>query len=116
MAPLRPPTHSIWATFLPPRSAAWASVSACSTFGLLNDVEFANGEPLMWNVLFVDPCTPGHAPVASVNQPAPVFGGAWVRRPLPDANAPCLSISRKPGTPPWPAYLATWSWRMPSDA
>ena len=31
IAPLRPPAHSIWATFLPPRSADWAIVSACST-------------------------------------------------------------------------------------
>ena len=28
---LRPPAHSIWATFVPPRSADWAIVSACST-------------------------------------------------------------------------------------
>jgi hypothetical protein len=46
------------------------------------DVEFANVEPLMWNVLLVEPWTPGHVPVASVNQPAPVFGGACVSRPF----------------------------------
>jgi hypothetical protein len=55
--PLRPPAHSIWATFLPPRSAAWAIVSACRTLTAPKAaVEFANVPPLMWNVLFVDPC------------------------------------------------------------
>jgi hypothetical protein len=84
--PLRPPAHSIWATFLPPRSAAWASVSAWRMLVAPRaDVEVPNGEPLMWNVLFVEPCTPGHAPVESVNQPAPVFGGACVSRPLREA-------------------------------
>ena len=43
-----------------------------------------------WNVLLVEPWTPGQAPVASVYQPAPVFGGAWVSRPLPDAFVPFL--------------------------
>ncbi len=91
--------------------------SACSTFVAPNAaVELANVEPLMWNVLLVEPCTPGHVPVASVNQPAPVFGGACVSRPLFDAYAPCLSMSRKPGTRPLSAYLATASWRRPSDA
>ena len=85
IAPLRPPAHSIWATFLPPRSADWASVSACSTPASNAAVRLPNGWPLTWNVLLVEPATPGHAPVASVNQPAPVFGGAWVSRPLPDA-------------------------------
>ena len=49
----------------------------------------ANGWPLMWNVLFVEPCTPGQAPVARLYQPAPVFGGAWVSRPLPVPRSPC---------------------------
>jgi hypothetical protein len=102
---------------LPPRSAACASVSACSTLTAPNAaVAFENAEPLMWNVLFVEPWTPGHAPVVSVNQPAPVFGGAWVSRPLREAKAPWRNMSRKPGSRPWSAYLATWSWRMPSDA
>ena len=57
----------------------------------------------MWNVLLVEPCTAGQAPVVNVNQPAPVFGGACVSRPWSDANAPCLSISLKPGTTPSPA-------------
>jgi hypothetical protein len=29
----RPPAHSTWATFSPPRSADWAMVSACSVPG-----------------------------------------------------------------------------------
>ena len=49
------------------------------------EVRLAKGCPDLWNVLLVEPWTPGHAPVASVYQPAPVFGGAWVSRPLPDA-------------------------------
>ena len=53
-------------------------------------VRFANGWPLMWNVLFVEPCTPGHAPVARLYQPAPVFGGASVSRPSSPAFAPDL--------------------------
>ena len=97
--PLRPPAHSIWATFLPPRSAAWASVSACRMLGFANAaVELPKAAPLMWNVLLVEPCTPGHAPVVSENQPAPVFGGACVSRPLSEACAPCLSSSLKPGS------------------
>ncbi len=68
-----------------------------------------NGSPFLWNVLFVEPCTPGQAPVASVNQPAPVFGGAWVSRPLPPARVPVRSSSRKPGTAPLRAYFATAS-------
>jgi hypothetical protein len=109
IAPPRPPAHSIWATFLPPRSAAWASVSACSTPGSNAVVRLAKGWPLTWNVLFVEPWTAGHAPVVSVNQPAPVFGGASVSRPLPEANAPLRRSSRNPGTAPWSAYLATMS-------
>ncbi len=117
IAPLRPPAHSIWATFLPPRSAAWANVSACSTPAVPNaDVLLANGWPLTWNVLFVEPWTPGHAPVVSVNHPAPVFGGDCVSSPLSDALAPFFSRSRKPGTTPCFAYASTASWRMPSDA
>ena len=101
IAPLRPPAHSICATFLPPRSAACASVSACRMFCAPKAaVEFENAEPLMWNVLLVDPWTPGQAPVVSVNQPAPVFGGAWVSRPFLDAYAPWRSMSRNPGSRP----------------
>ena len=59
-----------------------------------------NGWPLMWNVLFVEPWTPGHAPVARVYQPAPVFGGAWVSRPLPVADVPFFRNSAIVGTRP----------------
>ena len=79
-------------------------------------VRLPNGWPFTWKVLLVEPCTPGQAPVFSVNQPAPVFGGACVSRPLPDARAPLRSRSRKPGTTPWPAYFSTASWRRPSEA
>ena len=103
IVPLRPPAHSIWATFLPPRSAAWASVSACSTPGSNAAVRLPKGSPFLWNVLFVDPWTPGHAPVVSVYQPAPVFAAAWVSRPLSEALAPRRSRSLKPGTIPLPA-------------
>ena len=57
-----------------------------------------NGSPFLWKVLLVEPWMPDHAPVASVNHPAPVLGGAWVSSPLPDARAPLRSSSRKPGT------------------
>ena len=114
--PLRPPAHSIWATFLPPRSAAWASVSAWSTLAPNAEVELPKVSPFLWNVLLVEPWTPGHAPVASVNQPAPVFGGAWVIRPSSDARAPCLSSSRKPGVTPWSAYFSTDCCIRPSEA
>ncbi len=116
MAPPRPPAHSIWATFLPPRSAACAIVSAWSTPGSNAAVLLPNGWPFTWKVLLVEPVTPGQAPVASVNQPAPVFGGAWVSRPLPEARAPLRRSSRKPGTTPWSAYFSTASWRRPSEA
>ena len=67
--------------------------SAWSTPASKAAVRLANGWPLMWNVLFVDPCTPGQRPVARLNQPAPVFGGAWVSRPPPDADAPFFRSS-----------------------
>ena len=113
---LRPPAHSTWATLRPPRSADWAIVSACRTFGSNAAVRLANGWPLMWKVLFVEPWTPGHAPVASVYQPAPVFGGACVSRPLPVAEVPFLRKSAIVGMTPWAAYFATRSWRRPSAA
>ncbi len=123
----RPPAHSICATFLPPRSADCASVSACSTGAapsaarealkpVLLGESGSYGELLMWNVLFVEPCTPGHAPVASVNQPAPVFGGACVSSPWSDAYAPRRSSFRKPGVTPSSENSSTASWRSPSEA
>jgi hypothetical protein len=111
----RPPAHSIWATLRPSRSAAWAIVSAWRTPASKAAVRFANGCPLMWNVLFVEPVTAGQAPVASVYHPAPVFGGAWVSRPLSAAAVPFLR-NEAVGTPPTAAYLATMSWRSPSAA
>ena len=86
----RPPAHSTWATLSPPRSADWAIVSTCRTFGSNAAVRVFCGAPLMWNVLFVEPWIPGHAPVARVYQPAPVLGGAWVSRPSPAADVPAL--------------------------
>src|SRR5882672_2523351 len=71
----RPPTHSIWATFLPARSAAFAIVSAWRTPAPENDVRFENVSPVRWKVLFVEPCSAGYVPVAIVYQPTPVFGG-----------------------------------------
>ena len=112
----RPPAHSICATFLPSRSADWAIVSAWSTPGASPLVERVKSVPLMWKVLFVVPVTPGHAPLASVFQPAPVLGGAWVSSPLPDAFAPRRRSSRMPGIRPCAAYFSTASWRMPSAA
>src|SRR3954470_4282343 len=93
MVALRPPAHSTWATLRPPRSADCAIDSAWSTFGSKAVVRFANGWPWRWKVLLVEPWTPGHAPVAREYQPAPVFGGAWVRRPLPEADVPFLRKS-----------------------
>ena len=59
------------------------------------------GWPLMWNVLFVEPWTPGQAPVARLYQPAPVFGGAWVSSPLPLADVPFLRNADIVGSRPW---------------
>ena len=72
--------------------------------------------PLMWNVLLVEPWTPGQAPVARLYQPAPVLGGASVSRPLPAAFVPPLRNEAIVGRRPCAAYLATRSWRRPSAA
>ena len=80
---LRPPAHSTCATLRPPRSADWAIDSAWSTPGSNAAVRFANGWPLRWNVLLVEPWTPGHAPVARLYQPAP-----GVRRRLGEKAVP----------------------------
>src|SRR5262245_24976165 len=116
MAPIRPPAHSIWATLRPRGSAAWAIVSAWRMPGVKAGVALPNGWPLTWNVLFVDPWTPGQAPVASVYHPAPVFGGACVRRPLPSAWLPFLRSPPNVGMTPSATYAATLSWRSPSEA
>ena len=109
MVALRPPAHSTWATLSPPRSADCAIDSAWSTFGSNAAVLLANGWPLIWKVLLVEPWTPGHAPVARLYQPAPVFGGAWVRRPLWVAEVPLLRKDDIVGSRPWAAYRATMS-------
>ena len=70
----------------------------------------------MWKVLLVEPWTPGHAPVARLYQPAPVFGGAWVSRPLPLADVPFFRNDDIVGSRPFAAYFATRSCRMPSAA
>src|SRR5215475_747761 len=81
MPAFAPPAHSTCATFFPARSADAASVSAWRMPVVANDVELLNdASPVRWNVLFVEPCSPGHVPVANVYQPTPVLGGnAWTR-------------------------------------
>ena len=75
----RPPTQSIWATFLPARSAAFAIVSAWSTLAPAKLVRLLNVSPVRKKVLLVEPCSAGYVPVAIVYQPTPVFGGnPWV--------------------------------------
>src|SRR5512146_354262 len=78
---LAPPTHSIWATFFPARSAAAARVSACR-MPAEKEVRLLNVSPVRKKVLLVEPCSPGQVPVASVNQPTPVLGGKACVRPL----------------------------------
>ena len=79
---VREPTHSTEATFLPARSAACWIVSAWRIEAprLVRLKKLPS--PVRWNVLFVDPCSPGQVPVASVYQPTPVFGGKACLRPL----------------------------------
>src|SRR6266516_489166 len=114
MSAARPPTHSICATFLPLRSAAFAIVSACRTPVPENDVRFPKASPLRWNVLFVEPCSPGYVPVAIVYQPTPVFGGkAWVIPFCP--STPAARSAAYVGMAPASAYFAIRSGRMPSD-
>src|SRR4029078_5791777 len=113
---LRPPAHSTCATLRPIRSAEWWMYSAWSTPGSNAAVRFANGWPLRWKVLLVEPWTPGHAPVARLYQPAPVLGGAWVRRPFPLADVPFFRKSDMVGMSPCAAYRATMSCLMPSAA
>src|SRR5512138_1372789 len=83
-----PPTHSICATFLPARSAAAAKVSACRMPVAEKDVRLLKASPERKNVLLVEPCSPGHVPVASVYQPTPVLGGKACTRPL-SPRTPC---------------------------
>ena len=113
MVPLRPPAHSTCATLRPPRSADWAIVSAwrtpASNAAVRVPPKVADDGPDLWNVLLVDPWTPGHVPVAIVYQPAPVFGGACVSMPLPEAFTPLRRKPRIVGMTPWSAYFWTRS-------
>src|SRR6266508_1623167 len=111
----RPPTQSIWATFFPARSAALAIVSAWRIPAAENEVELLKLlSPVRWNVLFVEPCSPGYVPVAIVYQPTPVFGGkAWVIPFCP--STPAARSAAYVGIAPASAYFAIRSGRMPSD-
>jgi len=100
MEALAPPAHSTWATLSPPRSADWAIDSTWSVPGSKAATRLVNGAPLVAKVLFVEPATPGQAPVARVYQPAPVLGGACVSRPLPDALTPLRNRPRMVGIEP----------------
>ncbi len=77
---VREPTHSTEAIFFPARSAACWIVSACNSPVVAKLVRLLKvPSPIRWNVLFIDPCSPGYVPVARVDQPTPVFGGkAWI--------------------------------------
>src|SRR5215211_2537065 len=109
-----PPTQSIEATFFPARSAAAPIVSACRTPAPENEVEFANESPPRWNVLFVEPCSDGYVPVASVYQPTPVFGGNDWTIPLSPV-APRFISSLYVGMKPALTYFSIRSGRMPSE-
>src|SRR5918992_4286592 len=81
---------------------------------LVELLKFAS--PVRWNVLFVEPCSPGQVPVASVVQPTPVLGGKPWRRPLPAASTPLSRRFANVGSRPWSTYLCTMSCLRPSDA
>ena len=116
MVALRPPAHSTWATLRPPRSADWAIDSAWSTFGSKAAVRLR--ERLAVDVEGVVRRAVDARPGAGreLYQPAPVFGGAWVSRPLPVAEMPFLRKRAIVGSRPCAAYFATRSWRRPSAA
>ena len=103
-------------TFFPARSAAWAIVSAWRIPVVAKLVELLKFvSPVRWNVLFVEPCEDGHAPVARDAQPTPVFGGnAWSSPFLP--FRPSSMRSSISGSKPFFAYLSTRSGRIPSAA
>ncbi len=82
VAPTRPPAHSICATRSPPRSAAWASVSACRT--PLSNADRAVGERLPVDVERVVRRA-GHARPGAGAQRVPA--GAGVRRRLREQTA-----------------------------
>src|SRR3954466_1194366 len=99
-----PPVHSSWATFLPACSAELATDWASRTLvgavpGLdplawnANEVDWSKVCRVSKKVLFVLPCTPGYAPVASVYQPWPVFGGKPCVRPLLPVTPACIRLA-----------------------
>src|SRR5712691_838053 len=114
MPAFRPPTQSTCATFLPARSAAAAIVSAWRIPGAENDVRFENTSPERKNVLFVEPCSPDHVPVAIVYQPAPVLGGKVWSIPLAPST-PAWRSALYVGMKPASEYLSIRSGRIPSD-
>ena len=117
MAALRPPAHSTWATLRPAALGGLGDRLGLEDPGSKAAVRAVpNASPFLWNVLLVDPWTPGQAPVARVYQPAPVFGGACVSRPFPVALIPDLRNPAIVGITPAAAYFSTMSWRMPSAA
>ena len=71
--------------------------------------------PVRWNVLFVEPCSPGQVPVASVDQPTPVFGGKPCNSPFLPTTPSWISAFMV-GIAPCSAYLSTRSGRIPSEA
>jgi hypothetical protein len=110
-----PPTQSIWATFLPARSAALAIVSAWRTPAAENEVRFEKVSPLRKYVLLVEPWSAGYAPVAIVYQPTPVLGGnAWSipLSPVTPVSMSALYVGMTPSA----AYFSMRSGRMPSEA
>src|SRR6188474_3499450 len=115
MPAFAPPTQSIWATFLPARSAAAAIVSAWSVPAPENEVRLLKlPSPTRWYVLFVEPCSLGHVPVASVYQPTPVFGGKPCCMPFAP-RTPDDIIAAYVGIAPSAAYFSIKSGRIPSD-
>src|SRR5262245_17641037 len=112
----RAPTHSTAATDLPARSAAWAMWSAWRIPVAAKLVELLKlPSPVRWNVLFVDPCSPGQVPVPSVAHPTPVFGGKPCVRPFCPLT-PLLIRLLIAGMAPSAAYRSTRSGLMPSEA
>ena len=113
---LRVPTHSMETTVLPLRSADCPMWSAWRMPVVAKLVELLKlPSPMRWNVLFVEPCSPGHVPVESVYQPTPVLGGKPWSRPFWPFS-PVFISWRIVGMAPCFAYLSTRSGRMPSAA
>ncbi len=66
------------------------------------DVRLLKLSPLRKNVLLVEPCSLGQVPVASVYQPAPVFGGNACWSPF-CPRTPWSISDAYVGIAPWPA-------------